>query len=88
MFIILIALKKFFFFQNIEPKMEKKIYATFLFPFELGCKAAETACIKKFFFFQNIEPKMEKKIYATFLFPFELGCKAAETACNINQGLA
>ena len=40
---ILIVLKKLCFFQNVEPKTEKQIYAIFLFQFKLGCKAAETA---------------------------------------------
>ena len=45
MVIILIILKKLCFFQNIEPKIEKKqICAIFLFQFKLGHKAAETAC--------------------------------------------
>ena len=44
MVIILIVLKKLCFFQNGEPKMEKKqIRVIFIFQFKLDRKAAETA---------------------------------------------
>ena len=43
MVIILIVFTKLCFFQNVEPKMEKKqIRVIFLFQFKLGRKAAET----------------------------------------------
>ena len=35
--------KEIMFFQNVEPKVEKKIHSIFLFQFKLGRKTAEIA---------------------------------------------